>query len=93
MIEGLEPMSFDSTLSGKDLFQEYLKPGWSHSVASHGYLPHRDETTTFLGFGKNIKEGVVLERSSMLNEASTMARILGFNMDGTEGTPWNEIIK
>lgn len=93
VIEGKEPMSFDSTLSGKDLFQEYLKPGWKHTVASHGYLPFRDETTTFLGFGKNIKEGIVIERSSMLNEASTMARILGFNMDGTEGTPWDEIIK
>lgn len=93
VIEGKEPMSFDSTLSGKDLFEEYLKPGWHHSVASHGYLPTRDETTTFLACGKNVKQGVVIERSSMLNEAPTMAAMLGLNMDDTDGVVWTEMIK
>lgn len=93
VIEGKEPMSFDSTLSGKDLFEEYLKPGWHHSLASHGYLPFRDETTAFIAFGKNVKEGVVIERSSMLNEAVTMAAMLGLEMDGTEGVQWKELIK
>lgn len=93
VIEGEKPMSFDSTLAGKDLFEEYLKPGWHRSKASHGYLPFRDETTVFLAAGKNIQEGVVIERSSMVNEASTMAAMLGMEMDGTDGAPWNEIIK
>lgn len=93
VIEGDEPMTFDSTLSGKDLFEEYLKPGWHHSLASHGYLPFRDETTAFLAFGKNVKEGVVIERGSMLNEAATMAAMLGLKMEDTEGIQWQELIK
>ena len=95
VVEGEDgfPMAFDSTLAGKDLFEKYLKPGWHYSKASHGYLPHKDETTTFVACGKDIKEGVVVERSTMLNEASTMAKMLGLDMDGTEGTPWLEIIK
>lgn len=93
VIEGKLPMSFDSTLAGKDLFEEYLKPGWHHSAASHGYLPFRDETTTFIAAGKNIKQGVVVERGSMLNEASTMAAMLQMEMNDTEGKPWTEIIK
>ena len=93
VIEGKLPMSFDSTLAGKDLFEEYLKPGWHHSKASHGYLPFRDETTVFVAAGKNIQQGVVIERSSMLNEASTMAAMLGMEMNDTEGSPWVEMIK
>ena len=54
---------------------------------------YEDETTTFVACGKDVKEGVVVERSTMLNEASTMAKMLGLDMDGTEGTPWLEIIK
>lgn len=93
VIEGKKPMSFDSTLAGKDLFERYLKPGWHHSLASHGYLPFRDETTVFLAVGKNVKEGVVIERSTMLNEAATMAAMLGMEMSDTDGVPWTELIK
>ncbi len=93
VIEGDEPMSFDSTLSGKDLFEEYLKPGWHHSLASHGYLPFKDETTAFLAFGKNVQQGVVIERGTMLNEAVTMAAMLGLTMEDTEGAEWQELIK
>lgn len=92
VLEPKEPMSFDSTLSGKDLFEEYLKPGWHHSVASHGYLPSKDETTTFFGMGPNFIKNAYIERSTMLNEAPTMASILGFDMT-CEGTSWKELLK
>ena len=93
VIEGKEPMSFDSTLSGKDLFEEYLKPGWHHSLASHGYLSFRDQTTTFIACGPSVKKGVVIERSSMVNEASTMAKMVGYDFDGTDGSAWNEMLQ
>lgn len=93
VIEGKEPMSFGSTLSGRDLFKEYLKPGWHSNHASHGHLPSSDETTTFIAYGKNVKKGVVIERGSMVNEASTMACMLGMEMNDTEGSPWYEMIK
>ena len=93
VIEGKEPMSFDSTLSGKDLFEEYLKPGWHHSLASHGYLSFKDQTTTFIACGPSVKKGVVIERSSMVNEASTMAKMVGYDFDGTDGSAWNEMLQ
>lgn len=93
VIEGNEPMSFDSTLEGRDLFQEYLKPGWHHSLASHGYQPEKDETTTFIVAGPNVKPGVTIERSTILNEAPTMAALMGFTMENVDGTIWHELIK
>jgi predicted AlkP superfamily pyrophosphatase or phosphodiesterase len=87
VIEGKEPMSFGSTLSGRDLFKEYLRPGWHSNAASHGHLPSSDETTTFIAWGKNVKQGVVIERGSMMSEASTMAAMLGMEMNDTEDAP------
>ena len=85
VIEGKEPMNFSSTLQGKDPFEKYLRPGQYNSKASHGHLPFRDETTTFIAAGPNVKQGVVVERSSMVNEAPTMAAMLQLEMDNIDG--------
>ena len=93
VIEGKEPMSFSSTLEGRDAFEKYLRPGQHTSAASHGHLPWRDETSTFLAVGPNVAENVVIERSSMLNEAPTMAAMLGLEMENTDGQVIQEFIK
>ena len=93
VIEGKEPMAFSSTLEGKDAFEKYLKPGQHRSVASHGHLPWRDETTTFIAVGPNVAENVVIERSSMLNEAPTMAAMLGLQMENIDGHILEELIR
>ena len=93
VIEGEEPMSFDTTLEGTDLFAKHLSPGKHRTLASHGHLPFKDETTTFIACGPAIKEGVVIERSTMLNEAPTMAAMLGLTMGQTDGSIWHELLK
>ena len=92
VIEGREPMAFSSTLAGRDAFEKYLPAGRHSSVASHGHLPWRDETTTFIACGPDVKQGVVIERSSMVNEAPTMAAMLGLEMKDTDGKVIEEII-
>ena len=93
VIEGKEPMAFSSTLEGRDAFEKYLKPGQHRSVASHGHLPWRDETTTFIAVGPNVTENIVIERSSMLNEAPTMAAMLGLQMENIDGHVLEELIR
>ncbi len=92
VIEGKEPMAFSSTLEGRDAFEKYLKPGQYNSKASHGHLPWRDETTTFIAWGPHVRKNVVVERSSMINEAPTMAAMLGLQMENTDGKVIEEII-
>ena len=93
VLEAKEPMSFSATLAGEDLFKEYLKPGWHYSLASHGYLPSKDETTMFIACGPNVKQGVVIERSSILNDAPTMAKMLGFELTNVDGKSWENLLK
>ena len=92
VIEGKEPMNFSSTLQGKDAFEMYLRPGQYFSVASHGHLPWRDETTTFIAAGPNVAKGVAIERSQMINEAPTMAAMLGLQMKNTDGKVIQELL-
>ena len=93
VLEAKEPMSFSATLAGEDLFKEYLKPGWHYSLASHGYLPSKDETTMFIACEPNVKQGVVIERSSILNDAPTMAKMLGFELTNVDGKSWESLLK
>ena len=92
VIEGNEPCSFDATLAGDDIFCKYLGPGHYNSVASHGHLPWKDETTTLFACGPGVKKGAVLERTRMINEAPTLAALCGLTMQNIEGETINEIL-
>ncbi len=93
VVEGREPMSFSTTLAGKDPFEKYLGPGQYHSKASHGHLPWRDETTTFIAAGPDVAENVIIERGLMIDEAPTMAAMLGLEMKNTDGKVVEELIR
>lgn len=90
---GDEPINFSSTLKGEDIFKVYFGPGCYQSKASHGHLHFKDETTTFFAEGPNINPGAVIERTSMVNEAPTMAAILGMKMENTEGHILQDILR
>ena len=94
VIEGYEeaPTEFEATLNGEELFKVHMEPGRYFSVASHGHLPERNETTTFFACGPSIRKGVVIPRTKMINEAPTMAAMVGLNMDCCEGHVLDEIL-
>lgn len=94
VIEGAEdsPTSFSATLSDKDVFADCLKPGHYHSLSNHGHRPDRDQTTTFFACGPSIRKGAVVERTKMVNEAPTMAAMVGLKMENIEGHVISEIL-
>ena len=94
VIEGTEeePTEFEATLNGEELFKVHMEPGRYFSVASHGHLPERDETTTFFACGPSIRKGIVIPRTKMINEAPTMAAMVGLNMDKCEGHVIKELL-
>ena len=93
IIEGEKPTTFESTLIGNDIFGTSFYPGHKKLVASHGGLPFKDETTTFIAFGPTIKKGVAIQRRSIVDVAPTMATMLGFKLSDVDGKPIFEILK
>ncbi|MDO4199125.1 MAG: ectonucleotide pyrophosphatase/phosphodiesterase [Erysipelotrichaceae bacterium] len=93
IIESKRDISFSDDTNCPDIFS-YKIPG-SHKcgAATHGSSPSRKETTLFIASGPSVKQGVVLPVRSMVDEATTMARMIGFEMNDTDGKVMEEILK
>ena len=93
VIESKRNLSFWEGLKEPDIFKEKI-PGHKHiGRGSHGGLPDRVETTTFMAFGPRVKKGAIIEKAKMVDEAPTMARMLGLNMTGTDGKVLEDLIE
>jgi len=93
IIEGEQPIAFSSMLDGEVIQGKPEYKGYEKLAASHGSLPWKDETTCFIAAGPSVKKGVCIERASIVDEAPTMARMLGFEMPDVDGKPLYEILE
>lgn len=62
-------------------------------AATHGYLPDLGPQPTLVAKGPHIKEGVVIQRRPIVDEAPTYAKILGVELPDAQGTAIDEILK
>lgn len=62
------------------------------SVASHGHLPERGAQPCFFVRNPFTKKQVVLERGLIVDQAPTLARMLGFSMTHCDGSPMEELL-
>lgn len=57
-----------------------------HTLASHGYSPHKPNyTTVFMASGKGIKERVIVDQMNLIDEGPTIARLLGVELKKADG--------
>lgn len=91
IIEGAEPMSF-SYNPAAPLFTKTEPGDYKTAPGSHGGLPWLDHRTTFFGCGPAFRKGAVIEKASLVDEAPTMAKILGFEMEDIDGHCLDELL-
>ncbi len=91
VIEGKEPMSFSFDPTDP-LFQKTGAGDYKTSPGTHGGLPWRDHRTTFFGCGPAFKKGAVIDTANIVDEAPTMAKILGIEMEDIDGRCLNELL-
>ncbi|NLJ79724.1 MAG: alkaline phosphatase family protein [Firmicutes bacterium] len=92
VIESALPIAFGSACDGDQIWGS-KKPGYRIGAASHGGSPQREEVTTFFAAGPSIRRTVVSGSRSMVDLAPTMAKMLGFTMDGVDGKAIEEILR
>ena len=61
--------------------------------ATHGYYPDLGPQPTLIAKGPHIKEGVVIDRRPIVDEAPTYAKLLGAELPDAQGTAIEEILK
>ena len=93
VIESALPISFGENAAG-ELCWGSRQPG-DHKIgaATHGGTPRREQVTTFFAWGPAVKQAVVSGHRPMVDEAPTMARMLGLNMEHVDGRPIEEILR
>ena len=96
MVEAREGYYFIDDLFGEII--EKLSKDKSFKIkhkimASHGYLPTKDNYKTFfIASGKGIKSGVVLENGKLINHGPTIAKVLGIDLKDADGMAEGKIL-
>ena len=93
IIESTLPISFGERLDCESVWASKIPGDHKTGAATHGGSPSREELTTFMAAGPDVATGVVVQRRSMVDEAPTMAKMLGFTMQGTDGKAIDEILR
>jgi predicted AlkP superfamily pyrophosphatase or phosphodiesterase len=70
---------------------EPLQAGYRR--ASHGHDPDIGPQPVFLAYGPDVRPGVVVPRGRVIDEAPTMARLLGLEFPGTEGSVMQQLLR
>lgn len=89
MLEAKKGYYFLDALEGELIRQ--IQPGEAGRVphvtlSTHGYSPYKpDYTTVFLASGKGIREGIVVEEMSLVDEGPTLARLMGLSLSAADG--------
>ncbi|WP_088815264.1 MULTISPECIES: ectonucleotide pyrophosphatase/phosphodiesterase [Listeria] len=96
MVEGIPGCYFMDNIDGplvEEVTPEKIgQPDYYNAV--HGYHPQKkDYETTLLLSGPGIKRGKEVEQASLIDEAPTFARILGFKMPKVEGQVITDIFE
>lgn len=65
---------------------------WRTSVAGHGHLPWKGVKPMFIVKNPYAQSVCTLESGRLVDEAPTMARLLGFDLPGCDGTPIRELL-
>lgn len=66
---------------------------YRYGRATHGYLPHKGPQPTLFAFGPDFKPGARLERAQLVDEAPTVAALLGAEMPWAKGRVLSELLK
>ena len=62
--------------------------------AAHGYLPKKEEYSTFfIAKGNSIKKGLILENGQLINHGPTIAEIMGLDLEEADGVVERRIFK
>lgn len=92
MIEGKKGFYF---LDETDVVSESVEETKNHKMrAIHGCSPLKEENITFFAaVGAGIKKGARKESMHLWDEGPTMAKLMGFNLPGAEGTVVTEMLE
>ncbi|MDD3224581.1 MAG: ectonucleotide pyrophosphatase/phosphodiesterase [Clostridium sp.] len=95
MLEAAEGYYFQDDVQGEKIVaitKENAKK-LHYTRATHGYSPLKPNYgTVFMARGAGIKQGVIVDKMSLVDEGPTIAKLMGLNLGKTDGSVLNDIL-
>ncbi len=91
VLEGADGYAYSNNLTGPLVFSAD-NSDYKYSVATHGHLPEKGPQPTFMLVGPGVKPGVELECCDIVDEAPTLAALLGLEMKGVDGKVLHQLL-
>lgn len=76
----------------RPLVSDYDLSDYRYGRATHGHRPDKGLQPVFVAKGPGFRKNVVLERTDLINEAPTYARLFGLEMPHADGHPLEEFL-
>ncbi|MFA9380486.1 MAG: alkaline phosphatase family protein [Acetanaerobacterium sp.] len=86
VVEAQSGICFENVFDGP-ISMSSKDPAYHSYASNHGYHPSKGPKPTFIAFGPDIREGVVIDGADILDECPTFAKLLGVEMSGMMGKP------
>ena len=97
MLEASEGYFFIDSVKDRVVIplEELKGKGGKLCINNHGYSPNtkKDYETVFFISGKGIKKNVIIDSMSLVDEGPTFAKIMGFEMENTDGVARVEFLE
>lgn len=84
--------SFGDTFRGP-LITTFETSDYRYGHATHGYLPEKGVQPVFWAKGPDFRENVILEHAGLVDEAPTLAKLLGVELPHSDGRCLTELLR
>lgn len=97
MLEAKKGYYFQDGITGKiikEINSYSIKDDEEYTLSTHGYSPFKsDYTTVFIAAGRGIKKGNIIEKMNLVDEAPTIAKLLGLELQNVDGKVVDDLIE
>lgn len=91
MVEGADGVSFSNKLVG-DIYTLADNTDYKYSVATHGHEPEKGPKPAFIVSGPGVKVGVEIDGGKIVDEAPTIAALMGIELKNSDGCVIKELL-
>ena len=93
MIEGADGYSFTSKTAAELVVSKADNSNYKYACSTHGHMPEKGPKPAFILSGPGVKKGARLSGCNIVDEAPTIAKLLGFDMPSADGKPLCELLE
>lgn len=92
ILEASEKTSFGDAFLGP-LVSGFENSDYRYGHATHGYLPAKGPQPVFWAKGPDFQEHMILEHAALVDEAPTLAALLGFSLPHADGQCLKQLLR